>query len=70
MRHVFMLAFIFLAVWLLLTGLIGLAGIALSPILSVIMNLLALAAGIMLLVSAGKCHCSCDKCRDDHITKV
>lgn len=65
MRIVHVFAFVFLAVWLVLTGLVGLAGITLSPVLAVIMNILALASGILFLITVGKCYCECDRCHDE-----
>ncbi len=43
------LAFILLAIWLILTGLIQLLGLSFSG-LSIIMGILALAAGILMLL--------------------
>jgi len=65
MRIVHVLAFVFLAIWLVLTGLVGLAGISFSPVLAVIMNVLALVAGIFFLLSVGKCCGECDHCHKD-----
>lgn len=65
MKVIHVLAFVFLAVFLIISGIVGLAGIVLSPVLATILNLLALAAGVLFLVSVGKCchEChECDKC--------
>lgn len=64
MRIVHVFAFVFLAIWLVLTGVLGLAGIAVSAVLAVIMNILALASGVLFLITVGKCYCECDKCKD------
>lgn len=65
------LAVVFLAVYLIIIGVVGLLGVAVSPILGVILNILALAAGVLFLVGVGKCHhdfcekCKCEKCDID-----
>lgn len=62
MKIIYVLAFIFLAVFLILTGVVGLAGITVSHVLAVIINLLAVASGVLFLIGAGKCCCHDDKC--------
>lgn len=62
MRHMHVLAIVLLAVWLVLTGFVGLAGIAVPTVLAAIMNVVALASGVLFLVTVGKCYCECDKC--------
>jgi len=48
------LGMIFLAVYLILTGLAGIAGVSLSPIAADILHLIAVISGILLIVSIGK----------------
>ena len=67
MKIAHVLSFILLAIWLIITGLAGLAGITLSPVLAEVMNILALVAGILFLVNVGKYHCSCEKCKDTEV---
>ncbi len=55
------LGMIFLGVWLILTSLVAFAGITLSPFLALIVNLLALIAGVLILLTVGG-HIGCDKC--------
>ncbi len=43
------LGFLLLAIWLILTGLVGLLGLSLGQ-LSIILPLLALAAGVLILI--------------------
>lgn len=67
MKHIYVVAFVLLAVWLILTGVVGLAGIAVSPVLGVIMNIIALVSGILFLIGVGKCCCcTCNKCNVEH----
>ena len=49
------LAIIFLAVWLILTGISHLFGISIPALGHFIMNLLALTSGVLLLVSLRHC---------------
>lgn len=55
MHIVKMIAMIFLAVYLILTGMSTMSEIALAPMASNILNLLALSSGILILISLGKC---------------
>ncbi len=57
------LGFVFLAVYLILVGLIGVAGPSLAFIPPVVIHLLAIVSGVLILVAVGKCCCSCDKCQ-------
>jgi hypothetical protein len=64
MKIVHILAFLFLAVWLIITGFAGLAGYVIPHFLIVTLNFLALASGILFLAGLLVCphHCHCDKC--------
>lgn len=64
MKCLHSLAFILLAVWFVITGVVGLAGIAVSPLLAIILNIVALVAGILILITVGKCHCDCASCKE------
>jgi hypothetical protein len=55
------LGMIFLGIWLILTSLVALAGIALSPFLVTIVNLLALVAGVLILITVSS-HLHCGTC--------
>jgi hypothetical protein len=52
-----MIAFIFLAIFLILTGAASLFDATPGPMVKLVMNLLAIFSGIFLLVSVGRCHC-------------
>lgn len=65
MKIAHVVALVFLAVWLLLTGIVGLAAIPVPHFLGIIMNLLALIAGILFLITVGRC-CCYEKCNYDH----
>lgn len=62
MKIVYLIAFVFLGIWLILSGIIGLAGMQVPMVLGLIMNLLALISGILFLITVGKCYCLCEKC--------
>lgn len=70
MKFVHVFAFVALALWFLLSGVIGLGGVVATPAIATVLNILALVAGVLFLVSVGKscccsdhcCGCKCDKC--------
>jgi hypothetical protein len=62
MKFVHVFAFVFLGVWLLLTGFFGLADVAVTHAFAVILNVLAFLAGILFLISVGKGCCHGDSC--------
>ncbi len=55
------LGVIFLAVYLILTGLAGIAGVSLSPIAANVLHLLAIASGVLMLISIRKYYEICEK---------
>lgn len=68
MKMVNVVAIILLAVFLILSGLIGLGGIAISPTVAMIISVLAVASGILLLLGLCKGNCCgscCSKCHKD-----
>ena len=60
MKYIHVLAFLFLGVWLLLTGFFALAGVVVTPVFATIMHVLALLSGLFFLVSVSKSCCSHD----------
>jgi len=52
-----MIAFIFLAIFLILTGAASIMEAVPGPVVKLVMNLLAIFSGILLLISISKCHC-------------
>lgn len=61
MKIVQILGFIFLALYLILTGVVGLAAIPLPFFASTVLQVLAVVSGVLILLTVGKC--ACDKCQ-------
>lgn len=70
MKVVYLISVVFLGIWLILVGIVGLAGLQVPVVLGIIMNLLALISGILFLLTVGKCYCSCNKCSCDSERKL
>lgn len=62
MNTVKMIGMIFLALYLVITGFVGILGIAVSFAIATVLQLLAIGAGVFMFISVGKCCSHCDNC--------
>lgn len=59
MNIVKIIGFIFLAIYLILTGLSTMSEVSLAPLAKHILDLLAVASGVLILLSVGRCSHIC-----------
>ena len=68
MKGLKVLGAVFLAVYLFIVGLAGLGGFVLAGVPLIIVHLLALLAGVIILITVGQCW-HCDNCNHHHDVK-